>query len=52
MTSYDVQFDREEDGRWIAEIPGIPGGLAYGATREEAEARVRQIAAEVDLEAA
>lgn len=31
-----IEIDREEDGRWIAEIPALPGVLAYGATREEA----------------
>ena len=31
-----VETEVENDGRWIAEIPQIPGALAYGATREEA----------------
>ena len=30
-----IELDREEDGRWIAEIPALPGVLAYGASREE-----------------
>jgi predicted RNase H-like HicB family nuclease len=38
-----VQFDREEDGRWIAEVFGIPGALVYGHTREEALARVEAL---------
>ncbi|GFK94898.1 hypothetical protein NNJEOMEG_02746 [Fundidesulfovibrio magnetotacticus] len=33
---YTVEFDREEDGRYIAEIPEIPGVMAYGATQREA----------------
>lgn len=33
---YTVEFDREEDGRYIAEIPDIPGVMAYGTTRREA----------------
>jgi predicted RNase H-like HicB family nuclease len=41
---FEVDFDREEDGRWIAEIVGLPGLLAYGATREEAQQRVEGLA--------
>jgi len=32
----NVEIDREEDQRWIAEIPQIPGAMAYGTTRSEA----------------
>jgi predicted RNase H-like HicB family nuclease len=35
-----VEFEREDDGRWIAEIPSVPGAMAYGATKEEAESTV------------
>ena len=31
-----VEVEREEDGRWIAEVVELPGVLAYGASREEA----------------
>ena len=34
-----VEVEREDDGRWIAEVPALPGVMAYGATREEAVAR-------------
>ncbi len=34
--SFCVRFDREDDGRWIAEVPEIPGALAYGATAMQA----------------
>jgi len=34
-----IETDREDDGRWIAEVPELPGVLAYGATRDEAMAR-------------
>ena len=34
---FEIVFDREEDGRWIAEIETLPGVLAYGATRTEAQ---------------
>jgi predicted RNase H-like HicB family nuclease len=26
--NFDIEFEQEEDGRWIAEIPEIPGALA------------------------
>jgi predicted RNase H-like HicB family nuclease len=46
--SQDVQFkletERETDGRWIAEIPEIPGILAYGQTEEEARAKAYALA--------
>ena len=31
--------EEEEDGRWLAVIPELPGVLAYGATAEEAMAK-------------
>lgn len=39
-----IEFDREEDGRWIAEVPDLPGVMVYGATREEARAKVEALA--------
>lgn len=39
-----VEFDREEDGRWIAEIAALPGCLGYAASREEALRRVEALA--------
>jgi predicted RNase H-like HicB family nuclease len=38
-----VQVEREDDGRWIAEVPEIPGALVYGSTREEALTRVEAL---------
>jgi predicted RNase H-like HicB family nuclease len=40
-----VEFDRETDGRWIAEVIDLPGVMAHGATREEALANVESLAA-------
>jgi len=31
-----VEVEREDDGRWIAEVTELPGVLAYGQSREEA----------------
>jgi len=45
--NFHVEFDREEDGRWIAEIPELPGLLAYGASQEEAKAKVGALALRV-----
>ncbi len=39
LTSLTVEFDREADGRWIAEMPKLPGVMAYGATKREAHQR-------------
>jgi len=39
-----IEFEREEDGRWIAEIPALPGVMAYGATRQEARDKVEALA--------
>jgi len=45
--NFNIEFDREDDGRWIAEIAELPGVLAYGATRDEAEAAVEALALRV-----
>ncbi len=39
-----VETEREEDGRWIAEIPELPGVMVYGQTWEEAITRVEALA--------
>ena len=45
--NFHIQFDREEDGRWIAEIDELPGVMAYGANEEEARANVEALALRV-----
>lgn len=42
-----LEFDREEDGRWIAEAPDLPGVLAYGHSRGEAATRAQALALRV-----
>jgi predicted RNase H-like HicB family nuclease len=44
---FEIVFDQEEDGRWIAEIQTLPGVLAYGATRAEAQSKVEALALRV-----
>ncbi len=39
-----VEIDREDDGRWIAEVPELPGVMCYGSTREEAVSQVEAVA--------
>lgn len=41
---FNIEFDREEDGRWIAEVPKLPGVLAYGSTKKNALRKVYTIA--------
>jgi predicted RNase H-like HicB family nuclease len=40
-------LEREEDGRWIAEVVDLPGVLAHGASEAEARARVQALALRV-----
>jgi len=47
MSTFNIEFDREEDGRWIAEIVEIPGALVYGPTREAARLKVQALALRV-----
>jgi predicted RNase H-like HicB family nuclease len=42
-----IEIEREEDGRWIAEVIEIPGVLAYGHSREEAITQVESLALRV-----
>ena len=42
-----IEVEREEDGRWLAEVPERPGVMAYGQTREKAIARVKVLARRV-----
>src|SRR5262245_29894154 len=42
-----IETELEDDGRWIAEVPQLPGVLAYGATAEEAAAKAEALALRV-----
>ena len=39
-----LEDDGELKGRWIAEVPGLPGVLVHGDTREDAMARAQEVA--------
>jgi len=42
-----IEVEQEEDGRWLSEVPELPGVLAYGQTRSEAIARAQVLALRV-----
>ena len=44
---FQLECEREEDGRWLAEIAAIPGVLAYGASANEAMAKAEVLALRV-----
>jgi predicted RNase H-like HicB family nuclease len=44
MNDFTVDIEREDDGRWIGEVPELPGVMVYGASREEAVARAKALA--------
>ena len=43
----NIEVGREEDGRWIAEVPDLPGVMAYGETQEEAISKVEALSLRV-----
>ena len=48
--TFTVEIEREEDGRWLAEVPVLSGVMAYGQDRDEAVARVQALALRVIAE--
>jgi predicted RNase H-like HicB family nuclease len=42
-----IELEREEDGRWIGEVPALPGVLAYGSSEAEARTRTTALALRV-----
>lgn len=43
----NIEIEREDDGRWLAEVPDLPGVMQYGQTRAEAVAKVKALALRV-----
>lgn len=39
-----IETEQEVDGRWIAEVPDLPGVIVYGDSRDDAVARVKALA--------
>ncbi len=42
-----IESEQEDDGRWIAEVPALPGVLAYGNTKADANAKAQALALRV-----
>jgi predicted RNase H-like HicB family nuclease len=42
-TMLKIETEQEEDGRWIAEVPALPGALAYGHSKADATDRVKAL---------
>ena len=47
MMTFTVEYEREDDGRWLAEVIELPGVLAYGGTSDEAIAKAQALALRV-----
>ena len=45
--TFKVEIEREDDGRWIAEVLDLPGVMAYGSSAEEAKSKVQALALRV-----
>ena len=48
--TFGIELDRDDDGRWLADVPDLPGVMCYGATRADAVARVHALASRVIAE--
>lgn len=45
--NFTIQFEQEDDGRWLAEVMELPGVLSYGKDRQDAIAKVQALALRV-----
>jgi predicted RNase H-like HicB family nuclease len=43
----DIDLEQENDGRWIAEVPALPGVMVYGKSGGEAVLSVQALALRV-----
>jgi predicted RNase H-like HicB family nuclease len=43
VSSFAVEFEREDDGRWIAEIPKLKGVMAYGMSKQHALQKISEL---------
>jgi len=48
--TFTIELEQEDDGRWLAEVPALPGVLCYGVDRSEAVAKVQALALRVIAE--
>lgn len=47
MAVFHIELEQEQDGRWIAEVPELPGVMVYGKNRREAIAKAEALALRV-----
>jgi predicted RNase H-like HicB family nuclease len=47
VTVFNIGTEQETDGRWLAEVTELPGVMCYGASQDEAIARVQALALRV-----
>jgi predicted RNase H-like HicB family nuclease len=47
MMQFTIEYEQEDDGRWIAEVLELPGALTYGQTRDDAIAHAQALALRV-----
>ncbi len=45
--AFTIEIEEEDDGRWIAEVPELPGVMAYGKSRDEAIAHAQALSLRV-----
>lgn len=45
--NFEIECEREDDGRWLAEVPQLPGVLAYGTSANDAMAKAQVLALRV-----
>jgi predicted RNase H-like HicB family nuclease len=45
--TFTIEVEQEADGRWLAEVPSLPGAMTYGVTQTDAVARVQALALRV-----
>jgi predicted RNase H-like HicB family nuclease len=47
VATFTIQNEREDDGRWLAEVPELPGVMTYGITADEAMEKAEALAVRV-----
>lgn len=45
--NFEIECEREEDGRWLAEVPKLPGVMAYGTSADDAMGKAEVLALRV-----
>lgn len=48
--NFSIECEQEQDGRWLAEVPQLPGVLSYGTSADDAMARAEVLALRVIAE--